>query len=243
MQEKLSVEERLASLLHVLQVDFRLPISNLSSAETEYLFSLMQFRTYSKGDFVYKQGLTPKGVYWMKSGKIKFTNRNPDGGEYTHFIIHGDQFFGYRTVISKAIYRLSVEVMEDAEIGFMPTESFLELLLKLPKFTYSLLEDLSTSSLTFIARTALYSYKNVMQRLGISLILLRDKAVKINPAEINPPIVLSRNELASYIGTSVEVVVRQLKKMEKMGVISLKGKQIFIESLEGLLDLIENSEP
>jgi CRP-like cAMP-binding protein len=242
MQEKLSVDERLAGLLDVLQVDFKLPISTLSESETEFLFSLMQFRKYSKGDFVYKQGLNPKGVYWMKSGKIKFTNRNSDGGEYTHFIIHGDQFFGYRTVISKSIYRLSVEVMDDSEIGFIPTDVFVDLLMKLPKFTYALLEDLCSSSLTFIARTALYSYKSVIQRLGIALVLLRDKSIKTNPTETNPPVVLSRNELASYIGTSIEVVVRQLKKMEKAGIISLKGKQIFITSMEGLLDLIDSTE-
>ncbi len=240
MQENIAVEERLAQLLSILQVNFRLPVDEISSEEEEIIVQKMQFRNYVKGDFVYKQGHTPKGVYWMKSGRIKFTNRHIDGGEHTHFIVHGNQFFGYRTVIAAGAYQLSVEVMEPSEIGFIPSEVFLSILEQLPRFMKAILIEVCSSSLVFLARTSLFSYKSVVQRLGISLLLLQDKVAKLEGA-INPPVQLSRNELASYVGTSVEVVVRQLKKLEKMGIIELKGKLIYISDLKGLLDLIDAS--
>lgn len=240
MQENIAVEERLAQLLSILQVNFKLPVDEISVEEREFIMGKMQFRNYVKGDFVYKQGHAPKGVYWMRSGRIKFTNRHLDGGEHTHFILHGNQFFGYRTVISNGCYQLSVEVMESSEIGFIPSEQFLELLVEVPKFMKALLIEVCSTSLVFLARTSLYSNKSVIQRLAISILLLQDKVAKLENS-INPPVQLSRNELASYIGTSVEVVVRQLKKLEKMALIELKGKLIYVYDLKGLMDLIDAS--
>jgi CRP-like cAMP-binding protein len=240
MQEILDAEERLARLLSLLQVDFKLPVAEITAEEKELILSKMQFRTYGKGDFVYKQGHSPKGVYWMKSGRIKFTNRHIDGGEHTHFIVHGDQLFGYRTVISDGVYQLSVEVMEPSVIGFIPAEQFMHLLEEMPKFMKAILKEVCSSSLIFLARTSLFSYKSVVQRLGISILLLQDKIAKLEGVN-NPPVLLSRNELASYVGTSVEVIVRQLKKMEKMALIELKGKLIYVSDLKGLLDMIDAS--
>jgi CRP-like cAMP-binding protein len=241
MYEILDVKERLQRFLSVLQVEFKFPLEELNDAERELVLSLIQFRTYAKGDYVYKQGHTPKGVYWMKSGRIKFTKRQFSGEEHTHFIVHGNQFFGYRTVISNGIYHLSVEVMEPSEIGFIPADKFMEVLEQMPLLMKAMLKEVCASSMVFIARTALFSFKSVPQRLGIAILLLQDKVAKLEKVD-NPPVLLSRNELASYIGTSVEVVVRQLKKLEKMALIELKGKLIYVKDLKGLLDMIDASD-
>lgn len=241
MQEILEVKERLQRFLSVLQVEFKFPLSDLNPAEQALILSLIQFRTYGKGDFVYKQGHAPKGVYWMRSGRIKFTNRQASGGEHTHFIVHGDQFFGYRTVISNGVYQLSVEVMEPSEIGFIPAEQFLSALDQMPMLMKGMLKEVCASSLVFVARTALFSYKSVIQRLGIAILLLQDKVAKIEKTD-NPPVLLSRNDLASYVGTSVEVIVRQLKRLEKLSLIELKGKLIYVKDLKGLLDMIDSAD-
>jgi CRP-like cAMP-binding protein len=240
MQDSLEVEDRLRKLLSLLQVEFKLPTAEITSDELDLIVSKMEFRTYVKGDLVYKQGHSAKGVYWMKSGRIKFTNKHTDGLEHTHFIVHGDQFFGYRTVISNNNYQLSVEVMEPSEIGMIPSEQFMLLLEQMPKFMKAILKELCSSSLIFLARSALFSFKSVVQRLAIAILLLQDKMAKLEGSP-NPPILLSRNEFASYIGTSVEVVVRQLKKLEKMSLIELKGKLIYVKDLKGLLDLIDSN--
>jgi CRP-like cAMP-binding protein len=241
MHEILDVQERLQRFLSVLQVEFKFPLEGLSEAELAIILDLLQFRAYAKGDYVYKQGHTPKGVYWMRSGRIKFTNSQASGEEHTHFIVHGDQFFGYRTVISSGIYHLSVEVMETSEIGFIPADKFMEVLEQMPLLMKAMLKEVCASSMVFIARSALFSFKSVPQRLGIAILLLQDKVAKLENIE-NPPVLLSRNELASYIGTSVEVVVRQLKKLEKMSLIELKGKLIYVKDLQGLLDMIDASD-
>jgi CRP/FNR family transcriptional regulator len=74
--------------------------------------------------------------------------------------------------------------------------------------------------------------KTVRQRTALALILLDDiyKGAPIN---------LSRDDLANFVGTATETVIRLLREFKKEGILEIQGRKITIMNIEELIDLSE----
>lgn len=68
--------------------------------------------------------------------------------------------------------------------------------------------------------------KTVRERLAYTLLYLQDNFGK--DADNNLRIQLSREDLASIVGTAIESCIRLLSDFKKEGLIDLKGKKIII---------------
>ena len=49
---------------------------------------------------------------------------------------------------------------------------------------------------------------------------------------------MSRAEIANYLGLTIETVSRNLSKMQEQNILTAKGKYIYINNLEALIDLV-----
>lgn len=72
--------------------------------------------------------------------------------------------------------------------------------------------------------------KTVRQRSALALILL-DDIYKGNP--IN----LSRDDLANYVGTATETVIRLLREFKKDGLVGIQGRKITILEMNRLIEI------
>ncbi|MBL7917773.1 MAG: winged helix-turn-helix domain-containing protein, partial [Bacteroidia bacterium] len=70
--------------------------------------------------------------------------------------------------------------------------------------------------------------KSVRERVALSLLLLRDKFKKENqdsPVEVD----LSREDLAKFVGTARETLVRLLHDFKEEGLIETNGRKIILK--------------
>jgi CRP-like cAMP-binding protein len=74
--------------------------------------------------------------------------------------------------------------------------------------------------------------KSVRQRLAETLVYIHD-SFGVNPDK-TLSILLSREDFANIVGTATESAIRVLSQFKKEALISVVGKQIRIENLEGL---------
>jgi CRP-like cAMP-binding protein len=77
--------------------------------------------------------------------------------------------------------------------------------------------------------------KSVRERVALQLILMREK-YKVNfqpdmPVEIN----MSRNDLASLVGTARENVVRILSEFKESQILDTKGRKIIVYDVNKLI--------
>jgi CRP-like cAMP-binding protein len=79
--------------------------------------------------------------------------------------------------------------------------------------------------------------KNVKERLAIMLLYLQDTFGKNEDNTLK--VQLSRDELASMIGTATESCIRLLSDFKKLGLIELIGKKIVLKDLAKLKKLTE----
>ena len=83
----------------------------------------------------------------------------------------------------------------------------------------------------------MFAQKSVREKLALQLIILREK-YKVNfqpgmPVEIN----MSRDDLASLVGSARENVVRVLSEFKEAKIVVTKGRKIIVLDVSKLIEI------
>jgi CRP-like cAMP-binding protein len=192
---------------------------------------------FQKGEVIFSEGNTLRGVYCLHSGKCKMTKLAPNGKEQIVRFIRKGEMVGHRSVISNSVAHLTVTALEDMEVCFIPKQEILDMFKSNSDFslgiTQSIAEDLDEAN-SSIANMA---QKNVRERLAESLLFF-EKIFGVD-AEGFISVTLTREEIANAIGTATESTIRLLSEFKKEGYIILSGKKIKIADKVKLQHLTE----
>ena len=215
-------------------------LNSLSSVSVHDLQSIAKKKTslhIQKGEVIFSEGTSLKGVYCLRNGKCKLTKLAPNGKELIVRFIRKGELVGHRSVISNSVAHLTVTALEEMEVCFIPKNEIIELFKNNSEFsleiTKSLADDLDEAN-SAIANMA---QKNVRERLAESLLFF-ERIFGID-GEGYISVTLTREEIANAIGTATESTIRLLSEFKKEGYISLSGKRIRIENKVKLQHLTE----
>ncbi|MNJ90761.1 Transcriptional activator protein Anr [compost metagenome] len=185
---------------------------------------------YKKNQTIFVEGSFPRGVFCVNHGKVKIYALGDEGKEQIVHIAKAGEVIGFRAMLSGESYKLSASTLEDSNICFVSKDDFLNMMDTLPSLRNSLIQELSKElgeRAIFITNLA---QKTVRERLAYSLMILAD----IYGEE---PINLSREDLANFVGTATETLIRLLKEMKEDGYIDTQTRKIFILKKEELIQL------
>lgn len=200
----------------------------LSHANLEDVGRHKIMNAYKKGQTIFFQGNPPFGLFCVNSGKIKIASVGSDGKESIIRIAGAGDVLGHRSLFSHENYNATATVMEDATICFLDKRYVFELLKAQPSIALQLIQKLSKEMGAAEKRTASLSQKNVRERLAeLFLNLMHSYGVEEgNRWRLN--INLSRDEMASLVGTANETVIRFISQFEEEGILEKEGKTIYI---------------
>ena len=215
-------------------------LNSLSSVSANELQSISRKKTslsIQKGEVIFSEGTSLKGVYCLRNGKCKLTKLAPNGKEQIVRFIRKGELVGHRSVISNSVAHLTVTALEEMQVCFIPKNEIIELFKNNSEFsmeiTKSLAEDLDEAN----SAIASMAQKNVRERLAESLLFFE----RIFGVDANGyiSVTLTREEIANAIGTATESTIRLLSEFKKEGYISLSGKKIRLENKVKLQHLTE----
>ena len=202
-------------------------LNSLQSVQGDELEGVTKAKTtlhIKKGEVIFSEGASLKGVYCLRNGKCKVTKLAPNGKEQIVRFISKGELVGHRSVISNSVAHLTVTALEEMDVCFIPKHEILELFKKNSEFsmgiTKSLAEDLDEAN----ASIANMAQKNVRERLAESLLFFEKIFGVDNEGFI--AVSLTREEIANAIGTATESTIRLLSGFKKEGYILLSGKKI-----------------
>lgn len=192
--------------------------------------------SYKKGQTVFFQGNPSFGLYCVNKGKIKVSKIGPDGRESIVRIAGPGDVIGHRSLFSNENYTATATVIEDASICFMDKKYIHQALQKEPTVALNIIEKLSKEMGQAEARSAALSQKNVRERLAeLFLILMKSYGIKeTNRTRLD--IKLTREEIASMIGTANETVIRFISEFKDEGMIEQEGKTIYVTDEDKLVE-------
>lgn len=192
--------------------------------------------TYKKGHDIFLQGNPPFGLYCINSGKIKVTKTAHDGKEVIIRIAGPGDVLGHRSLFSHENYAASATTIEETTLCFIDKKFILGAIHREPSIALNLIQRLSREMGSSESRSASLSQKSVKERLAELLLTLKSSYGVSDNGRTKLEIKLTREEMASMIGTSVETVIRFMTEIKEEGWIEQEGKTIFILDEEALIE-------
>jgi CRP-like cAMP-binding protein len=190
---------------------------------------------YRKGEIVFREGALPSGIFFIVEGKVKKYKLDQDGREQIIYVANTGELIGYHALLAEDRYPDSAAALEKSKVAFIPKEDFLAVLERSEILSRRLLKTLSHEFAVLANSLSLFSQKTVRERLALQLIVLREKYKKNfkpgMPVEIN----MSRDDLASLVGTVRENVVRILGEFKEKGIIITQGRKIIVQDVKWLI--------
>lgn len=191
--------------------------------------------SYKKKDIIFMEGDSISGVVFVTKGKIKTYKSNENGKELITGIHNEGDFIGYIDLFENKDYRESAEAFEDSEICIIPKEDFFALIFSNRDVAAKFIKMLSNNLAESEERLLKLAYNSVRKRVADALITFHSRAGKNGEPSANFHI--TREDLASMVGTATESVIRTLSDFKEENLIEITGKQIRIVNPEKLARL------
>ncbi len=195
---------------------------------------------FKKGELLFREGDEVPGMYFIFSGTVKVHKQWGKEKELiVRFARKGD-IVGHRGLGRDTIYPVSATALEPVTVCFIDLDFFYATL----KVNHEFLVQL----MLFYAQELKESERNmrnlahmtVKGRVANALLQLQQKFGKSPEGHIN--ILLSRQDLASYAGTTYETVFRIMNELVQEEAIRVEGKYITVPDTGMLLQYARESE-
>jgi CRP-like cAMP-binding protein len=212
-------------------------LADLPTTVYGMLTANMNEQVYKKNEQLFREGTYPSGIFYIIRGKVKKYKVDREGKEQIIYIANTGQLIGYHAVLSEDRYPDSATAIEESTIAFIPKEDFLNTLDSSPLLNNRLLKTLSHEFAVLANSLTMFARKTVRERLALQLIVIREK-YKVNYVEDMPiEIDISREDLASLVGTARENVVRMLTEFKENNILETKGRKIIIKDINQLITI------
>jgi CRP-like cAMP-binding protein len=212
-------------------------ITNLPVDELVMLTANMTTQVYNKGEIVFREGAFATGIFYIKDGKAKKYKVDKDGKEQIIYVANTGEIMGYHALLAEERYPDSAAVLEDSEIAFIPKEDFFEVLQNSKILPQRLLKTLSHEYFVLANSIALFAQRSVRERFAMQLVLMREKYKENFTPGMAVEINMSREDLASLVGTARENILRILKDFKDEGILETKGRKIIVKDVNKLLKI------
>lgn len=196
----------------------------LSDCKTSY--------TLKKGAVIFEEGENVNGIYCIKDGVCKLTKLSANGKDHIVKLVTKGELLGQRSMISDEPVNLSAVALNDMQVCFIPKAEIMGYFDKNNNFSMNVMKTMCGDLKEADVQTVNLAQKTVKERLAATLLYLHqsfgeneDKSLKIQ---------LSREELASMIGTATESCIRLLSDFNKQELIALDGKKIILKDIPSL---------
>lgn len=206
-------------------------------SETEYadLLAHQSELKYKKGEVIFREGTVPSGIFLIRSGKFKKYKMDQLPREQIIYVAGPGELIGYHAVLSEERYPDSAAAIEDSLVSFIPKEDFVAILHRSPAFNGHLLKALSHEFTVLVNNIFVISQRTAVERLAITLIVLREKYKEGKSDEQEIALNISRMDLANMAGIAQENVIRLLKEFKAEGLVETDGRKIWIKDIKQLV--------
>ena len=214
--------------------------SSLKTLTKEELLTLSDCKTshiIKKGDAIFEEGENVNGIYCIKEGVCKLTKLSANGKDHIVKLVTKGELLGQRSMISDEPVNLSAIALEDMQVCFIPKTEVMGYFDKNNQFSLSVMKSICGDLKDADDHLVNLAQKTVKERLAETLLYLHDTFGKKEDSSLK--VVLSRDELASMIGTATESCIRLLSDFNKLGLIELNGKKIVLKDINTLKKLAD----
>jgi CRP-like cAMP-binding protein len=195
---------------------------------------------FKKGEVIFTEGDKVTGIYFVYSGKVKVHKKWGTEKELIIRFAQKGDIFGHRGLGHESYYPISATALEPVTACFIDLAFFQTTLKVNYDFIHHLLLFFADELQESEKKMRNLAHMQVKGRIAQALLALKDKFGVTKEGFLD--IALSRQDLASFAGTTYETVFRIINELAQDEIILLEGKSISINDTGRLIDLTRETE-
>jgi len=190
---------------------------------------------YTKKQAIYQENKRPRFLYYIVKGKVKCVKTHEDGKEYINDLYSDGDFVGYPALIEDKNYDDSAIALEQTELIQIPKEDFQQLIYNDISIASKFIRIITQNVKEKEERLLSLAYSSLRKRVAKALV---DIHAKFNPSGDSNSIEISRDDIAHYVGTATESLIRTLSDFKSEKLIEIKEGKILVSGLDKLRSLL-----
>ncbi|MBO9593101.1 MAG: Crp/Fnr family transcriptional regulator [Niabella sp.] len=198
-----------------------------------------QLLVVKKGQPVFSEQDVVKGVFFIRWGKVKIHQRWGNEKELIiRFAKKGDMI-GYRGLGKGKVYPVSATALEDTGLMYLDIPFFEATLQVNPRLTYALMDFYANELEATEKRVRNMAHMEVKGRVAEAILMLKDHFGVNDEGYID--IRLTRQDMASFVGTTYETISRTISELEAEKLIRTSDKRFALLKEKQLARLVESN--
>lgn len=195
-----------------------------------------QLLRFAKGEVIFRQGEQIRGFYFLHSGSVKVHKHWVDDRELIIKFAGEGELLGHRAIGQDQLYPVSATAVEPVTACFITPEFFRTTLMANHEFAYQVILFFANELQKAEEGMRKLVQMDVKSRIAENLLKLQSFFGRDDEGFIRST--LTRQDIASYAGTTYETLFKTINEWEQEGWITTSGKKIAIihpTSLEGVI--------
>lgn len=192
-----------------------------------------------KGEYVFWEGDLPESLHILKSGKLKLIKQSENGKETILGIVSPGETFGEIALFDGRPLSFSAQTMEKSVVLKMRRPEFLQYLYANKIACLEIIIEFARRLRDAQDVIKGMAADKVEHRILELLLKLAEKVGRREQEGTRIGILLTRQDIADMVGSTVETTIRILSRLTKKGLITSRSKSIIIRDLDALREAIE----
>jgi CheY-like chemotaxis protein len=190
---------------------------------------------YERKQTLYHESKKPRSLFYLVKGKVKTFQSHPDGKEYITNLYTDNDFIGYAALLEDSFYEDSAAAIEDSEILAIPKDDFLHMIYHDISISSKFIHIITKNVKEKEQRLLNLAYSSLRKRVAAALVEITSK-FHLNDQVMT--IEISREEIAQYVGTATESLIRTLSDFKAEKLIEIKNGKVIVSSSEKLKTML-----
>lgn len=177
-------------------------------------------------EVLFHEGDELRGLPYLVKGKVRTFKINTDGKELVTGLHDAGDLIGYMGLLENGHAMETAEALEDCEVATIPREDLLALLYSDRDVSIRFIKMLAQDVKEKEQHLLQLAYASVRQRVAQAILRVHDRYA--DPSNAGLGVKISREDLATIVGTATESLIRCLTDLKQEGLIVSEGRDIHI---------------
>ena len=213
-------------------------LQDLSTATIQDISRQMGVIACSRGDRIFTEGSEAATFYLIWEGWVKVMRDTASGHSVLFEILGPGEMLGAVAVVNEHPFPATAVAASEGKLLTLSGKSFTGYLNRYPEMQRNYSREIGTR----LGQTRAWQTSislNVEGRIAQLFLRLAERMGKREGASVRLPRLLTRQEIADMVGTTLETAIRTVSRWNKEGLVRTEEHSFVIEALDDLVALSE----
>lgn len=202
--------------------------------ELDKFFDQFKTREFKKKETILNAGENTSGVFYIKSGYVRVYRLSEQGEELTLIILKPGDLFPVVWGESSFLENCYFEALSPVSVSVTPKDQFVRFVGSSSEIYQELTERALGRLDGFLARIEYMVFGNAYTKVASTLLVCANRFGDRKGSDVVLQVPLTHKDIATLVGITRETTCLEMKKLEKKGLISHRGRLLVVKDIDRL---------